>query len=78
MSKTLADRFRIDVWFATSYGFRTVAERTDEESAMREARCYLSDSRGVKVIRSNGTEIILKETAAAPLSDLNQSKEKQS
>lgn len=53
-------KFEVHVWFATSAGFRKVATFDSMDAAMREGRAYLSDSRAVKVVDSNGVETVIK------------------
>ena len=40
-------RFEVKVWFATSSAPRVIATLDTFEAALREARSYLSDARGV-------------------------------
>ena len=42
-------RYEVKVWFATSATPRVVAVCGDKDAALREARAYLSDARGVWV-----------------------------
>jgi hypothetical protein len=49
--------FTVQVLFATSSDYRDVGKTGDEAIAMREARSYLSDSRGIRVVKPNGDVI---------------------
>jgi hypothetical protein len=50
----------VKVWFAVSKGPRVVATFTNEADARREARAYGSDSRGIWIVKPDGTEIDVK------------------
>ena len=53
MEKTIkanaAGRFEVKVWFATSSAPRVIGSSADQDIAVRMAREYLSDARGVWV-----------------------------
>lgn len=52
--------FTVQVWFATSSSYHDVAKIGDESAAMREARAYLSDSRGIRVVKPSGEVVQVK------------------
>jgi hypothetical protein len=53
--------YQVKVWFATSSAPQVVARFSREDEAMREARAYLSDARGVWVIQPDGNELRIDE-----------------
>jgi hypothetical protein len=51
----------VEVWFQTSDTYRKIAGKWDtQEAAAREARVYRSDSRGIRIISSNGEIVQIK------------------
>lgn len=53
-------QYKVMVWFRTESTYRDKGGMATEEAALAEARFFRSDSRGVKVIRPDGSEIIVK------------------
>lgn len=52
--------FTVQVWFATSSSYVDVGKTMDETIAMREARRYDSDSKGIRVVKPNGEVLQVK------------------
>ena len=52
--------YQVKVWFATSREPRTIGAFETEALALREARSYLSDARGVWIIYPDGREVAVR------------------
>lgn len=57
------NKYSVEVWFATSYDYRSVAQTADLAAALREARLYDSDSRGVRIVHPTGEHTVVKSEA---------------
>ncbi len=58
--------YNVDVWFATSCGYRTVATFSALDAAVRRAWEYDSDARGVKVTdQTTGAVTVVKAEAGS-------------
>lgn len=49
--------YKVEVWFATSYGYQDIGQFTSLSVAQREARAYLSDSRGIRILDVTGAVV---------------------
>lgn len=47
--------WHVEVWFTTSRGYNVVAEGLNREDALKRAREYWSDSRGIKIVNIYGS-----------------------